>query len=903
VYAVDISDSIGDGAIDSALAFVSGQVQNKPPQDEAGLIVFGGTAAVELPPQQSFPFEGVVASRVRRDATNIEQALSLAAAMLPAENRGRIVLISDGTSTSGSLSQTLDELKAKDIAVDVLPIEYQYEHEVWLESLELPQFVKVGQDYTASVVLSSLQAGEGILQLSENGKSIADAPVTFQAGLNRFEIPLSLRDAGYYEYTAAIRVSPDQDNLQQNNTVVNYLSIEGDGRILVVTDPNGNPQDWTPLVDAIQSAGRPVSVVDPFGLPPDALSLTPYDCIIFVNVARNDFNETQLQAVHDSVRNLGTGFLMIGGPNSFGPGGYHETDIEKCLPVSMDVSQRKVLPKGALAIILHTCEFPDGNTWGKRITKQAIRVLMPQDEVGVLVYTFQGNEEWLFELTPRSEMDTLVQKINGAQIGDMPSFANTMKLGLEGLKKSDASARHMIIISDGDPSPPTPELLQEFIDNNISISMVAVFPHGGQDISSMRAIAGATGGRYYFPSDPRLLPSIFIKESRTLKRKMIQEKTVIPEVGINSPVLKGIDTITPVHGYVLTSLKPDAEPILQTPLTLQSGSNNEGSGQADSEERDPILARRRYGLGTSAAFTSDFSSRWGRDWLNWDSFEPVVKQLITDISRVRKPGHLRLWTYPSGGDGVLLVEDFHPDEEFLEVDALVTGPDGETRTVPLRQVSPRRYQARIPQWGSGRYQVISRGVGDEREETVTGGFIVPYSPEYLRFRSNPIRLEEIRERTGGSLFHSDTPAADLFSQRNPKSSSNPIFDWFLIALACLLPLDVAARRIQIDWWAVRRRFARSGPAPSTATMGTLLQRKQDIDVRLQPPRPATPKSPASERPPRPLPESHPPKPVPPSQSARQQETPSESSSGTTTGRLLEAKRRRQEEETTQEEEL
>ncbi|MFP6764679.1 MAG: VWA domain-containing protein [Planctomycetaceae bacterium] len=886
VYALDISDSIGDGAIDSALSFVSGQVQNKPPQDEAGLIVFGGTAAVELPPQQSFPFEGVVAAHVRRDATNIEQALSLASAMLPAENRGRIVLISDGTSTSGSLSQILDELKAREIAVDVLPIEYQYRHEVWLESLELPQFVKVGQDYTASVVLSSLQAGNGTLRLNENSQTIASSPVTFKAGLNRFEIPLRLRSAGYYEYTASIEVSADQDNLRQNNTVVNYLSIEGDGQILVVTDPNGDPEEWTPLVTAIRASDRTVSVTDPFSFPSDALSLTPYDCIVFVNVARNEFDETQLQAVHDSVRNLGTGFLMVGGRNSFGPGGYHETDIEKCLPVSMDVSQRKVLPKGALAIILHTCEFPDGNTWGKRITKQAMRVLMPQDEIGVLVYTFQGREEWLFELTPRSKMDALVQKINGAQIGDMPSFARTMELGLEGLKNSDAAARHMIIISDGDPSPPPPELVQEFIDNDISVSMVAVFPHGGQDISNMRGIAGATGGRYYFPSDPRQLPSIFIKESRTLKRKMIQEKTVIPEIGMNSPILKGIETMSPVHGYVLTSLKPESEPILLTPLT----------GESDADERDPLLARRRYGLGTSAAFTSDFSSRWGRDWLNWDRFEPFIKQLITDISRVREPGHLRLWSYPSGGDGVLLVEDFHADEQFLEVAALVTGPDDETRTVTLRQVSPRRYQARIPQWGPGRYQIIAKGGGDGREETVTGGFIVPYSPEYLRFRSNPIVLKEVLERTGGSQFQPDTPASELFAKRAPKRSSSPIFDWFLITLACLLPLDVAARRVQIDWWSIRRRFARRSPAPSTATLGTLLQRKQDVDEKLQSTRTETSTHSAPVLPRRassPPPVSNSTTPPAPD---RKPDPPADSSPGTTTGRLLEAKRRRQAEE-------
>ena len=45
----------------------------------------------------------------------------------------------------------------------------------------------------------------------------------------------------------------------------------------------------------------------------------------------------------------------------------------------------------------------------------------------------------------------------------------------------------------------------------------------------MQQIASATGGRYYFPDDPSLLPSIFIKESNTLKRTMIQNETVQPE--------------------------------------------------------------------------------------------------------------------------------------------------------------------------------------------------------------------------------------------------------------------------------------------------------------------------------------------------------------------------------------
>ena len=155
VYVVDISDSV-DQSTDRALEFVAKTVNEKPEEDEAGLIVFGRDAAVELPPRISFPFENVVNSRIQRDATNLEQALALAAAMLPEENRGRIVLVSDGTETAGNLRDIVDDLKSRGIGVDVLPIGYEYDKEVYLERLDLPSFVKVGENYKASIVLSAL---------------------------------------------------------------------------------------------------------------------------------------------------------------------------------------------------------------------------------------------------------------------------------------------------------------------------------------------------------------------------------------------------------------------------------------------------------------------------------------------------------------------------------------------------------------------------------------------------------------------------------------------------------------------------------------------------------------------------------------------------------------------------
>ncbi len=882
VFAVDSSDSVGDGAVERAMDFVAAAGAGKPDKDNAGVVFFGRNAAVELPPRQSFPFEKNKNVQITPDATDLERALTLSAAMIPEDPRGRIVLISDGTQTTGSLDSVVDQLASRGIGVDVLPIEYQYDREIWIERVDLPRFVKLGENYKASVLLSSLVADKARLVLRENTRIISEQDIELEAGKTRIDIPIKVGEPGYYEYKATIETDEGSDHLSLNNSVLNYLYVEGQGKVLVVHDPAGDPSDWEPLTQAIQEGERDVQVLEAYGMPRDPLSLMPYDCVIFVNVGQDAFDTVQLQALHDAIYNQGIGFLMVGGPNSFGAGGYHRTVVEEALPVSMDITQKKILPKGALAIILHTCEFPEGNTWGQRITKQAIKVLSAQDEVGVLAYTGAG-EGWVFELTPAGQYDELVKKINGLAVGDMPAFGPTMRQGFKALQDSDAATKHMIIISDGDPTPPPPQLVNDFIKEEISVSMVAIFPHGGADISKMRAIAAATGGRYYFPDDPNKLPGIFIKEAKTLKRSMVQEKTFTPEVEFPSQVLNGIEALPPLHGYVLATSKPMAETVLVTRDYL-----------AEIEETDPVLAIWRYGLATTAAFTSDLSPAWGSDWVNWEQYRAFVKQLLTRVSRVKQDSDLRMWAYMSGGDGVVMVEDFHPDETFLDLKATVAGPRDREQTVDLKQVGPRRYQATFPLWGTGRYQVMAVGAAGERSDRVHGGFIVPYSPEYLRFRSDPIMLEEVRERTGGIVLNGESQAEDVFNRREPKQSTQPIFDWFLMALACLLPLDVGIRRVQLDWQVIKNWLGLGKRDGSTETMGALLRRKESLETKLDrgrptKPWPTSPTAPTYEAQATTT-RTRPVKPAAKPQASQANEPT------TTTSRLLELKRRRKDEE-------
>ena len=895
VYNVDVSDSVNE-ARTQAFDMVAGTAAQKPTTDQAGLVVFGRTAAVEYPPRETFPFEKYINSQVSQDATNLEQSLALSAAMLPEEHLGRIVLVSDGTETVGQLKDIVDDLQSRDVQVDVVPIEYDYKNEVLLERLDLPRFVKLGETYEASIVLTSLAKGKGTLVLQEGENTLARQEVEFEPGKSRYSIPIKVDQPGYYEYSAKIELAPDADSRSENNEVKNYLYLEGPGRILMVMDPQSNPAEWQMMEKALKQGDRQVDVLSALEFPLDPLSLMPYDAVIFADVAADSLLANQMQAMHDAIRNLGIGFMMVGGPNSFGPGGWQGSVIADALPISMEISNKKILPKGALAIILHTCEFPQGNSWAKRITKKAIQVLNSEDLVGALAQTMNG-DEWIFELTPASKYGELVPLINNASIGDMGTFGTTMQLGLDALIKSDASSRHMIIISDGDAQPPVPELVAKFVEHQVSVSTVAVFPHNG-DVSILEDIAAATKGRFYYPSDPNQLPSIFIKEAKTLRRSQLQERRFVPMLMNVDPMMRDIEDSPPLHGYVLTTPKDDprATIILAAPPT-------ESEVAAGETESDPILAVWRYGLGVTAAFTSDLTNRWGKDWIGWDQYQQLVNQMVTRISRARREQYLRVYTYVNGNEGVVVVEDFHPEETLLDVNVSVTGPNSFEQSQQVRQIAPRRYQTSMPLKGEGRYQVMIGATDGTRKETAYAGFIVSYSPEYLRFRANPIVLRDIAERTGGSELDTDRSveelAGQIYGNRKPKRSSRPIFDWFLMGLACLLPLDVAIRRVQLDLGWIKKLFKRQ-KSESTATIGALLQRTGEVRSSLNNQRDAN--SPRPETAGRPLAPRQPAQRPPTGTPTKTESTPAQqpssspppaSDDGGTTSRLLAMKKKRE----------
>ena len=68
------------------------------------------------------------------------------------------------------------------------------------------------------------------------------------------------------------------------------LYLRGEGQVLVVTDARSDARDWEPLVAALKDSERIVQVRMAYELPRDALSLLPYDLVIFANAPADAFD-------------------------------------------------------------------------------------------------------------------------------------------------------------------------------------------------------------------------------------------------------------------------------------------------------------------------------------------------------------------------------------------------------------------------------------------------------------------------------------------------------------------------------------------------------------------------------------------------------------------------------------
>ncbi len=899
IYLLDQSESIPIEKRGFMMTFAARSVEkHRRENDQAGMIIFGGNAKVESP-----PYDGplpIVETRtesgfnLKTEATSLEAALKLAKASFPEGTAQRVVIVSDGNENVGDARMMARSMADGGTGIDVVPVALLATAEVSVEKVVLPVDIRKGQDFEGRVVINndSDEPVTGRLEIflrnMRENNLISKSEETLQPGKNVFSFEHQIDSSAVYNIDAKFTLDDDsQDFVKKNNEASAFTHVRGKGRVLLIEDGNF-PGEFDYMIGQLQKGNIETDIMSSTDLFTSPSELMQYDSVILGNVPRatgesvestESFSDAQIRMLVRNCEELGCGIVMIGGDRSFGAGGWSNTELEKAMPVDFQIKNDKISAVGALALMMHACEMPDGNHWQTVVAKEAIKVLGPLDYCGVIEWSNMGGApRWLWQFrdekdgklkgvapifTNRKKMMGMVSRMVN---GDMPDFNKPMEVMLKGLIASNASMKHVIIISDGDPAAPSDPLLKKFVDAKIKISTCTIGAH--RQNNPMQRIAQRTGGKHYNITDARALPKIYQREARRVSKPVIKESkegmAAIPtSEAASNDITRGIkpEDLPPFYGYVMTTIKSNA--LVEQLLVASS--------PKDYPENSTLLASWRYGVGRTVAFTSDAGNQWLGNWYNDPQYGKFFTQMIRYSMRpITEDANFTISSDIRDNRARIVVTALDENDEFLNflnMSSRGFDPSMDGFDINFSQVAPGRYVAEFDTDRSGNYLFsVFPGEGYQR---LTAGVNVPYSSEYSDRESNIALLDSLgalkpKLGEGGAVLEGYLGGGDSDRNNIPDGidellktntfrptlakaiSIQSMWPFLLLLCGTVFFFDVFVRRVAIQTDPVigamtaawRRVFPRE-VEEQASSMARLQTRKAEIDKKFEEKRAAT----------------------------------------------------------------
>lgn len=854
--------------------------QNQGP-NRIGVVSFARTPRLEFPAGQVTPYGinlRMIGTGIDRNFTDLGAAVRLGLASFPEGGARRLLIISDGNENRGDALTEAKVAQLNRIPIDVVPIRYQFNDEVLVDRIDVPAETPPDQDIPIRIVLRNYSQGrvKGKLTISrtvgENTER-AQQDATLDPGLNVLQAKWPARAtaaSGVANFRAIFVPERLPGDRADNNEAWLPVIVAGRNRqLLFIVQDKESPRHQA-LMQAVQTRlsdarGRvSVTVWTPDQIPSDKdprrFELANYDAILFINIPADMVSRDQQETVRKTIRDQGSGMVMVGGPDAFGAGRWQGEPLEEALPVDTAIRSMKAQVKGGLVLIMHASEMAEGNYWQKEIARLAVSKLAPQDEVGVLYYGYDfgpntiNGHRWhvpLQEVGPNRTK--IIRDIGTMEPGDMPEFDPSLTMAEKALSEPQRGlgVRHIILVSDGDHG-----LLQNFslLDklraSRITLTTVGVTTHGPAAQDRLAEISGKAGGRHYPVDDPNALPAIYVRETRVISQNFLFLKPFQPLLSGQSadPFREWTRPLPPLGGFVRTS--PKASELVQELIVAPISDG----------ERYPILAQWQYGLGRVVAFTSDVAGGdlgWSRQWLGGpqqETFNDFWSRIVEWSLRSVDDRGLAVQTkYENGKIRVTLIDNRDVAERAqrplgsLSVRVTSSGST-EPKQAVLEPISAGVYEATVDAEAAGSYGVTVSGtavIGGQPRAVIMGrgAVAVPYSPEFAVVKDNAGLLQEMANMTKGRVIaEQDLARTDLFVHDGSFSRRlQPLWHWLLFAAAFVLVADVAVRRIAIDprevvGWAVGRWQAWRGqavlPAASQQYFARLKTTKAQVGEQL-----------------------------------------------------------------------
>lgn len=828
VFLVDGSDSIGAAQAEQAEAFVRAAIGGMGPNDAAAVVVFGANALVERP-LSSLTELAPVTSLPQGLQTNLEEAVRLGMALFPAGSARRMVVLTDGAVTAGSTQGAADLAAAAGVPLDFVYLARPpLADEAALLDVRAPTRVNQGETFRLDITAESSRDMPAELRVLAGGRLAYQETVQLRTGLNNFAVRLQTAAQEFARYR--VQLTPVEDTYFQNNELSAYTEVVGPPRVLLVAHDGTPDEDGAPRPDesqqlrlALEATGLQIDRVTPAELPTTLPALSDYASVVLVDVNARELSPRKMETLQSYVRDLGGGLVVVGGPESYGMGGYYATPLEAALPVDMQITDEERFPSVSIALVIDRSGSMTQEEGGlskiQLASEGAVRVvqlLKNFDEITVIpVDTVPSGA---FGPLPTDDRQAIIDQIREIGAGGGGIYVRTgLEAAAEALERSEKQVKHIILLADGgdaEEKDGVPQLIESLRSQGITVSTVSI--GRGPDTAWLQQMAELGNGRFHFTDQAANLPQIFTQETTSIQRNYLIEERFFPSQVNPSPILSGIRVVPALQGYVGTSPKDTAQVVLVT------------------HQGDPLLATWQYGLGRTVAWMSDATGRWATEWVRWEGFPVFWSQAVR-------------WTITEGRNSTVeTAVDFSDTQAQLSVDARdgsgsflndldltanVVDSAGQVQTVTLQQMAPGRYAASFEPQTEGAYLIRLAGEGQDGATAVaqTAGWVLGYSPEYRDLSPNPRLLTTLAERSGGrdliGLAAGDA-AAEVFAHDLPsRPTTRPIWPWLTLLAVLLLPLDIAARRVVVT----RRDLARAW----AATFGRVLPAVEPAPTRPQ----------------------------------------------------------------------
>ncbi|MHB1457543.1 MAG: VWA domain-containing protein [Armatimonadota bacterium] len=784
VFALDMSDSIPKSKRDSAVEYINRALKNLTSNQKAAVVVFGENASVELSPG-SYRKIGQIHSTPATTNTDISQSIGLAMAVFPEHSSKKIILLSDGNETRGKALEQALLASSNNVSVDTVPLTTDLPNDIYLDKMVSPATAKIGEPFDLRIIASAKEPSKANIRLFRNGTPFGVKYIELAKGKNILSFQQSIDKPGSYEYRAIMDNA--SDTRPENNIAMSYTIVKGKPKVLYV---EGIPGQSRYLTGAISNNSIQVDVRDKSGIPRSMTDMQEYDMIILSDVPAWNMIPEQMLMVKSAVKDLGIGFTMIGGENSFGAGGYFDTPIEETLPLDMSLKKTKVLPSLSIIIVMDKSGsmsmIQDGREkiqLANDAAASVVKLLQPIDKVGIIVC--HSSPSAPVPLRQADNKDPIYSEIStiraeGGGIAVFPSLDMAYNM----IKGSGTRQKHIILLADGDDCDDQEGVLpltKKMAAERITLTTVAI--GSGKDVPFLKNTAFTGRGSFYLTTQARDLKAIFTKDVLSVSKALIIEEPFIPVMDYSSQELSGITpgTVPPLLGYVATSAKPAA--------TILAKSN----------KKDPILAVWQYGLGKSAAFTSDCKARWGARWVSWPEYGRFWSQILRSTMRRGTTDNFQTVVDIDGGTGHVTVDAVDANGVFLNMLNLkgsVVTPDMRGHPLHVEQTGPGRYEADFDARDTGTYLVSVGKAGKTGTSSNVSAVSIPYPQEYRNSDPNINLLKRIAAETSGS--YNPSPSEALTRNFKKSRAYTELWRLLLILSALILPFDIAVRRIALE---------------------------------------------------------------------------------------------------------